>query len=211
MAVRAALACAAAVGLLTVAVLRGWTGGVDGPVSRAAVAAALRSPAVTTGWQVLEQVTQPVWFHTAGVLALIAVFGRGRRRDALAALAAGAAAVAVSPLVKTLVDRPRPALEAGLTTAGGGSYPSGHALASATVVLYVLILLLPPAADRARRWRRWAVGAVVLLVVGVDRVWLGAHWPSDVLAGWLFAGLLVATATAVAHRRPGPGTRPSPP
>jgi len=204
------VACAAAVGVLTVAVLRGWTGGVDSAVSRAAVATALRSPAVTTGWQVLEQVTQPVWFHTAGVLALVAVFRRGRRRDALAALAAGAAAVAVSPLVKTLVDRPRPALDAGLTTASGGSYPSGHALASATVVLYVLVLLLPPAADRARRWRRWAAGAVVLLVVGVDRVWLGAHWPSDVLAGWLFAGLLVATATAVA-RRPGPGTRPSPP
>lgn len=203
----AALACAAAAGLLALAVVRGWTAPVDGPVSRAAVAAALGSPGWTRGWQVVEAVTQPVWFHTAGVVAAVVVLRRseaaGRRRAAWAALAATTAAAVVSPVVKALVDRPRPALDAGLTTAGGGSFPSGHALASATVVLYVLVLLLPPAATRARRLGRRAAAAAVLLVVGVDRVWLGAHWPSDVLAGWLVAGALVAAATAVA-RRPAP-------
>nr|WP_276611014.1 phosphatase PAP2 family protein [Kineococcus siccus] len=136
-------------------------------------------------------------------------FRRGHRREAAAALVAGGAAAALSPLVKALAGRPRPALDAGLTTATGGSYPSGHALASATVLLYLLALLLPPAASRARRrWRRAAV-AVVLLVVGADRLLVGAHWPSDVLAGWLLAGALVGTATAVARRAPPPDHRPT--
>lgn len=195
-----ALACLAVAGLLAVAVVRGWTGPVDGPVSSAAVAEALRSPALTRGWQVVEAVTQPVWFHTAGVVGAVVVLRRGRRREAVAALASTAGAALVSPAVKALVGRPRPALDAGLTTAGGGSFPSGHALASATVVLYVLVLLLPPAASRARRVGRVAFAVAVLLVVGVDRVWLGAHWPSDVVAGWLLAGAVVATAAAVAHR-----------
>ncbi|NAZ83472.1 phosphatase PAP2 family protein [Kineococcus sp. R8] len=205
----AAFACAAAAGLLSVAVVRGWTAAVDGELSRAAVAAAVGSPALATLGHVVEQVTQPVWFHTAGALALGLAFRRGHRREAAAALVAGGAAAALSPLVKALAGRPRPALDAGLTTATGGSYPSGHALASATVLLYLLALLLPPAASRARRrWRRAAV-AVVLLVVGADRLLVGAHWPSDVLAGWLLAGALVGTATAVARRAPPPDHRPT--
>ncbi|PRY17888.1 phosphatase PAP2 family protein [Kineococcus rhizosphaerae] len=203
---RLVLLCAAAFAALTVLVTVGAAPG-DAAVSAAAVQAARTSPATTRAAQVVEAVTQPGWVYLAGSLGLLLAFRGGRRRQAVAALAAGAVAAVASPLLKALTDRARPALEAGLTSAGGGSFPSGHVLASATVVLCLVLLLAPPT-----RWGVVAVlGAVELVVVSVDRVWLGAHWPSDVLGGWLLAAVLVGTATVLSQRhghRRGAALRP---
>ncbi|WP_432511118.1 phosphatase PAP2 family protein [Kineococcus sp. SYSU DK001] len=181
--------------VLTVVVVAGTVPG-DARVSAAAVDAALASPGPTRVAQVVEAVTQPVWVYLAGLAGVVVAHRRGRRRPARAALAAGAVAAVASPALKALTDRARPALEAGLTTADGGSFPSGHVLASTTVVLSFVLLLVPP----SRRAAVAAVGAVELVVVAVDRVWLGAHWPSDVLGGWLLAAVLVGTAAWWASR-----------
>lgn len=158
--------------------------------------------------QVVEHVTQPGWVYLAGFACVVLCWRAGRRRDAVTALVAGAVGSVTSPVVKALVGRERPALEAGLTTAGGGSYPSGHALASATVVLVLLLVLAPPARSRGSRWGRWTAAVLFCLVVGVDRVWLGAHWPSDVLGGWCLAAViasLAALSVRGARQRTSPG------
>ncbi|WP_432564842.1 phosphatase PAP2 family protein [Kineococcus sp. SYSU DK003] len=187
--IRLALVCALGFVALTVAVTAGATAGLDA-LSAPAVAAAQASPGVTRLAQVVEAVTQPVWVYLVGLAGVVVTYRGGRRRPAVAALAAGAVAAVASPAVKALTDRGRPALEAGLTTAHGGSFPSGHVLASTTVVLTFVLLLAPP----SRRGAVAALGAVELAVVAVDRVWLGAHWPTDVLGGWLLAAALVGTA-----------------
>lgn len=198
---RLVLLCAAAFAALAVLVTVGAVPG-DAAVSTAAVDAARTDPTTTRLAQAVEAVTQPGWVYLAGLLAVVLALVAGRRRQAVAALAAGAVAAVASPLLKALTDRARPALEAGLTSAGGGSFPSGHALASATVVLSLVLLLVAP------RFRGVAAvaGAVELCVVAVDRVWLGAHWPSDVLGGWLLAVVVVGTATVLSERHGhGPG------
>ncbi|WP_337062715.1 phosphatase PAP2 family protein [Kineococcus sp. G2] len=206
-----AAVCAAAAAALTAAVASGATAGLDVPLSRAAVAAALEHPGLTRAAQVLEHVTEPVWVYLVALAGVVACVRAGRRREAFWALLAGALAAVASPVLKVLVGRVRPALDAGLTSADGGAFPSGHAFASATVVLGTLVLLLPPARSWARLAARAAAGALLLLLVGADRVWLGAHWPTDVLGGWLMAAALVALAAALAARgrpatgRPGPG------
>ncbi|GAA0289491.1 phosphatase PAP2 family protein [Kineococcus aurantiacus] len=200
---RLALACAAGFAALTVLVVVGEVPG-DGAVSAAAVRAAQADPGLTRVAQVVEAVTQPVWVYLAGFVGVVAAHRAGRRRRARAALLAGAVASVASPVVKALTDRPRPALEAGLTTASGGSFPSGHVVASTTVVLVVAVLLVP----RARRGAVLAVGAVEVALVAVDRVWLGAHWPTDVLGGWLLAGALVGAAAWWADRSERDGDRP---
>ncbi|MEZ0492936.1 phosphatase PAP2 family protein [Kineococcus sp. TBRC 1896] len=187
--------CALGFAALTVVVTVGAVPG-DAAVSAAAVDSANASPGTTRVAQVVEALTQPVWVYLLGVLGVLAAHRAGRRRQAGAALAAGAVAAVASPALKALTDRGRPALEAGLTTAGGGSFPSGHTLASATVVLAAVLLLAPPA------WRGVVavLGATELVVVSIDRVWLGAHWPTDVLGAWLLAGAVVGAAAWWAGR-----------
>jgi Membrane-associated phospholipid phosphatase len=106
-------------------------------------------------------------------------------------LAAGYAAVAVLTtgplveLVKHLVRRPRPDPTAPFAHFAGLSFPSGHSAHAAAEVLVLWILLLPLLAARGRRAVASAitVGVVVVLAVGWSRIALGAHYPTDVLAG----------------------------
>jgi undecaprenyl-diphosphatase len=97
--------------------------------------------------------------------------------------------VAAGHGLKLLVQRPRPEFLVVGPDAGGFSFPSGHALFAA-LLGGVLVLL---AEDLVRPlWLRRALQGVVVLIalaVGASRVYLGAHWPSDVLGGYL-AGVL---------------------
>ncbi|WP_010184482.1 phosphatase PAP2 family protein [Sphingomonas sp. PAMC 26605] len=111
--------------------------------------------------------------------------------------------------VKALIGRTRPAVTDHLVAAYDASFPSGHAANSACVYLTLALLLLQITEHRAVR--RYGLGAALLLVaaIGFSRVYLGVHWPSDVLAGWTFGGLWAvawwalgaALRVRVAHRR----------
>jgi undecaprenyl-diphosphatase len=120
-----------------------------------------------------------------GTLVMFVVFPRARRRWWLWALMMIAAPLTEGSL-KYLVDRPRP-------EAMAPGYPSGHATAAAAffgAVIY-LAAALPP---RLRAPVRVAAVAIVLLV-GLARVMLRAHWPSDVLAGFALGLALASLVT----------------
>ena len=134
----------------------------------------------------------------AVAIALVAyVFVRGSRREA-GIMAIGMFVAEVLDLVlKELFDRVRPELWLRVAVSGE-SFPSGHALAS--TVIYGLV-----AYTVARRWRGHAtlVGAIAALVVAAiafSRLYLGVHWPSDVVAG-VAIGYLCLTATILYARR----------
>ena len=90
----------------------------------------------------------------------------------------------LSSLLKLEVDRPRPDLVSHLVDETSLSFPSGHAMLSA--VTYLTLGSLAARFLPDRRTKIFALGLAVLitLLVGLSRVYLGVHWPSDVLAGW---------------------------
>lgn len=121
---------------------------------------------------------------TLAVLAAAAVLLARRRPLDAAALAAtcwsGGRVVAI---VKDLVGRPRPDVADRLVTVTSASFPSAHAANSAIVGLTLTALAL-----QGRNPRRAGMALAVPLVaaIGASRVYLGVHWPTDVLAGWTF-------------------------
>ncbi len=94
----------------------------------------------------------------------------------------------LNALLKDLFARPRPDIELHLMPASSPSFPSGHAMDSAAIYLTIAALLAQEVTSRAQRLYLIGLGASLSFLIGVSRVYLGVHYPSDVLAGWC-AGL----------------------
>jgi undecaprenyl-diphosphatase len=125
------------------------------------------------------------------VLSLIVVVVAGfflaqrRWRESVLLLGACASGLIVVDILKLAFGRERPPLAMHAVEVGNASFPSGHAMLSAVVYLS-LATLVGHFAGR-RRVGAYALGAGVAttLLVGVSRVYLGVHWPTDVMAGWV--------------------------
>ncbi|MCW1885574.1 phosphatase PAP2 family protein [Luteolibacter flavescens] len=113
----------------------------------------------------------------------IALFLRKPRIAALIAISITTASFLTS-LLKQGFDRPRPDLVPHGTVVTNASFPSGHSMMAAVVYLTLGMLLARTQPGRAFRVYLIALSVVVTLLVGTSRVYLGVHWPSDVLAGW---------------------------
>ena len=106
----------------------------------------------------------------------------------------------VNTAIKTLVGRPRPDIVSHLTEAGGLSFPSGHSFNSA--VVYISIALAFAALSPRQSVRATIVfsAMALTLLIALSRVWLGVHYPSDALAGWLGGAGWAFTAAALLYR-----------
>ncbi|WP_433074928.1 phosphatase PAP2 family protein [Dactylosporangium sp. CA-052675] len=97
-----------------------------------------------------------------------------------------------------------------LTAAAGWAFPSGHTT-SATVAAGILVVLLWPLLPSGRaRAVLTAVAGLWAGLVGISRVALVAHWPTDVLGGWLLAGSVLTVLAIVLRPRPRDAVRPRP-
>lgn len=112
------------------------------------------------------------------------------RHGAIGAGVIGGAALAVE-IIKTTVARERPEVLDPILVERGFSFPSGHA--SLSMVAYGILAVLVSRSSLSRGTRRAVVGVVVPLVflIGLSRVWLGVHYPSDVIAGWVAGATVV--------------------
>ena len=163
---------------------------VDVQLTRFTLAHALVRRAAEVGAYALHP-----WVFRA--LVLVAVVVLVRRRARAAALWAGATVVAGGLLgagLKLAVHRARPVLDDPVTVASGYSFPSGHALNSALCVSVLLVLLWRPLGRRGYRVLAAGVGALLVLATAMDRLLLGVHFPSDVIAGDLVGVLAVASS-----------------
>jgi membrane-associated phospholipid phosphatase len=163
--------------------------------------------------EVLAVVLHPWTFRVAVAATAVVLWRSGRRRLATWALTAIAAGGLLGVLVKELVERARPVFPEPVSSAAYYSFPSGHALSSLLGCGVLLVLALPRLSPRGRVLA-WAAAVAIVLVTAFDRVGLGVHFLSDVLAGWLLgAAILAGTAVGFGTWRVGQrgAVRPSGP
>jgi undecaprenyl-diphosphatase len=142
----------------------------------------------------------PQWLHifatdltglgSIAILAFIVLAVSGlywfleKRAEALLLLACSAGGVAISQALKTLFQRERPDLSLHAVEVVNTSFPSGHAMLSAAVFLTLGALAAQFSPRKRLKAFALGTGVVATLLVGLSRVYLGVHWPTDVLAGW---------------------------
>ncbi len=145
------------------------------PIGPEWLESAVRDVTALGGTTIIAMVT----LATAGYLML-----SGRRHAAFLLLAAILGAVLLSFGIKAGIERPRPELFPHGVEVYTASFPSGHATGAAATYLTLGALLAR--FQRARRLKVYLMSVAVLLtlMIGVSRLYLGVHWPTDVLAGW---------------------------
>lgn len=142
-----------------------------------------------------------VWLYLALTLTLTVAFALARAWSEATLVLLTFAARGMNSLLKDWVERPRPSPDA-----SGFGFPSGHTVG--TAALFGMLLFLIPAVVpwRPLRWTLQAGCLLMVLAAGPARVYVGAHWPSDVLGGYLLALLFLAPVLA-AYRALRPGRR----
>lgn len=157
----------------------------------------------------------PVWLRTAiidltalggvTILTLLTVLTAGyllaskKTGTAIFLVLAISGGALLSKLLKFGYARPRPDVVAHLVDVHSLSFPSGHAMNSAITYLTIGALLARAEADRTVRIFLMAVAILLTLTVGFSRVYLGVHWPSDVVGGWCVGASWAALCSLVAR------------
>ncbi len=136
------------------------------------------------------------------IVAVLAFLFHKRHRQALVMAAAVALAWISSETTKSFYHRPRPDLVPHEVYVYSGSFPSGHSTLSAATYLTLAMLVASLETRRRTKALAYSLAGLVLVGVGFSRVYLGVHWPSDVLAGWCL-GATWALAGWVALRAMG--------
>ncbi len=156
---------------------------------------ALRHSAYTSAWRVVSAVGGVMWWV---VLTPVAGWLLAQRRGRMAAFVAVTAvgSSGINALVKTIVQRPRPALTRPVASAHGSSFPSGHAQSAfvgAAILLIVFFSVLP----HTWRWLGLAAAGAVVSVIAFSRIALGVHYPSDLVGSVLVGATWLLVTTAV--------------
>ncbi|MGV1037087.1 MAG: phosphatase PAP2 family protein [Candidatus Nanopelagicales bacterium] len=133
-------------------------------------------------------------FTIVVAVALLATRHRGWAGYLIACAIGG---VVISETVKHLVDRARPSWPDPLITEVGGSFPSGHTMSGIYVWSVVGLIAMYVISGRAGTVLGWAL-VVFGVLAGPSRLFLGVHWPSDVIGGWMLALGWVLIVSAVA-------------
>lgn len=160
---------------------------------------ALSSPGLTATMRAASYYGGPGILVPGGVLAAAAFFLKGWRRGALLTVVLLSGAGLLNWLLKLSFARVRPASFFDYPLPGSPSFPSGHALFAASIFGGLAVLLTDRMENRVLQVLVWQIAISLILLVGLSRVYLGVHYPSDVLAGWA-VGVVWVTAVAVGDR-----------
>jgi undecaprenyl-diphosphatase len=173
----------------------------------------------------------PVWLEemmrdftalgSVGVLAMITLMVSGylfvisKPRAGFAVFAAVSGGQLLSSVVKLLIDRDRPDLVPHGAQVFTASFPSGHSMMAAVVYLTLAVMIIRLSPYWVAKVYILGCAVAITMIVGISRVYLGVHWPTDVLAGWtvgsiwaVFCWLVTAGLQRASVLRKEPGAAP---
>ncbi len=186
-AARTTVAVVVALLAVTVAVASRWSPLIDIDKSVAAWAYDLtsRHPDAGSWWTVVDRYSEPILLRIG--MVLLGGFLAWRRRWALAGWLVGVAVVEnfAAPYSKYVLDRPRPQLPHPIVVEHTTSYPAGHPAGVATFAIAIVLVALVTLSSDAARWAVIAAALLLVTVICLDRIFLGLHYPSDVVGGLL--------------------------
>lgn len=160
----------------------------------------LRTPGLTRAIVLVSWFGDPRLLVAASLGLGAALTAFARRRELLIAVAVLLGGAVLHLLLKAAIQRPRPA-GAWLAAAHGYSFPSGHTVGA--VLFYGLLAYLGArmaGRDGTGRYVYMALGVAIVLAVGTSRVYLGVHFFSDVLGGWVVGAFWLSLCLAAARR-----------
>ena len=190
-------------------VVGGWAplDAFDAAISDAFRGYGEQRPNLVAVLRIVTDVAATVPFLIVGAVASVALLGRGERRFATCCATVTVLVPVLWGLMHWLVHHPRPVR--GFVVVHSNGFPSGHT-SNATAAALVAVLLLWPRLARTGRVVTVSLAAAFAIFIGVTRLVLLAHWPADVLGGWLLALVVVPLAVHAVDRRTPRPTAPLP-
>ncbi|MCR5035411.1 MAG: phosphatase PAP2 family protein [Clostridia bacterium] len=186
--------------VLLVCVLAGHTAGFDDPIREFFYS--LRSPALTHFAVVITNLANKYWF--IGLCLLLLIIPQTRMTFGVPLSAGALGTILLNSIIKYFVHRPRPEV-LHLVEEDGFSFTSGHSISSLFFYGLAIWLVWRYVDNRTVKWVLTILLAIPMLLVGPTRIYLGVHYPTDVLAGWClgFAAviLIVEIISARQNRR----------
>jgi membrane-associated phospholipid phosphatase len=169
----------ALLGVLLIALLQrsGWFDAVNIPAMKAAGVARDRLSGVTPAMLAASLIGGNIGRWVIAAAAIGILLWRGKRPSALWFALVMAGGTLLNFVLKQIFAAPRPDLLPHLDIVHSYSFPSGHA--AYNMMLFGALAML------SRRRIGYVLAGLAIALIGVSRVWLGVHWPSDVLAGWI--------------------------
>lgn len=181
-------------------VLTGSALRIDDPVREALYG--IRCGALTAVMKAVTYIGN--WQSVTAICLVLLIIKRTRLTYGLP-LSAGALFVTLlNKLIKHVVARPRPEDVTHLVEEGGFSFASGHSVASMLVFSLLIYLIRKNFKNRTAANVLTVVLAVPMFAVGISRVYLGVHFPTDVIAGWCLGIAVTAAIAEILERKNGP-------
>ena len=165
------------------------------------------SPALTSAMRVVTVLGKPALLFGLSLVAGLIFLARKNHKAAMLLVVAMAGSILLDTVLKVSFRRTRPVPFFDIEAPSSFSFPSGHALVSFCFYSVMAALISARTKSRTVRIIVWAVAALMVIAIGLSRIYLGVHYPTDVLAGYAAAFIwviIIGVVDRVLRRRNGP-------